>query len=139
MKTPTESLSEIKSIIKTHTEKLNAMKANRAYWEEEKWTDAQLNECNAMINVLASILSDLNIALTATEEVEDIEPVVYVYKDNSKFKVLNQHNAGLHGESLLKEGYKLTSSVCVTRFLEELLNNVPPSEYSKAIQSLSKY
>ena len=53
-------MAEIQNIIDKHTEKLNNMKANRAKWEEEKWTDAQIQECDNMIRLLASILSDLN-------------------------------------------------------------------------------
>jgi hypothetical protein len=53
-------MTEIQNIIDKHTEKLNNMKANRANWEEEKWTDAQIQECDNMIQLLASILSDLN-------------------------------------------------------------------------------
>jgi len=54
---------EVRAIIEKHTEKLNTMKANRAKWEEEKWTDAECQECDRMIALLASILSDLNRAL----------------------------------------------------------------------------
>jgi hypothetical protein len=53
----------VRAIIERHTEKLNTMKANRAKWEEEKWTDAECQECDRMIAILASILSDLNRAL----------------------------------------------------------------------------
>ncbi len=54
------SYDSILDIIKRHTEKLDNMKSNRAKWEEEKWTDAECQECDRMIGLLASILSDLN-------------------------------------------------------------------------------
>jgi len=53
----------VRAIIKMHTEKLNTMKTNRGRYEEEKWTDAEIQECDRMIAILASILSDLNRAL----------------------------------------------------------------------------
>ena len=53
----------IRAIIKTHTEKLNIMKYNLSRWEEERWTDAEMRECENMIKTLASILSDLNRSL----------------------------------------------------------------------------
>ena len=53
----------IRSIVKTHTEKLNIMKDNLSRWEEERWTDAEMRECENMIKTLASILSDLNRSL----------------------------------------------------------------------------
>jgi type III secretory pathway component EscR len=53
-------LHPFRDIIKAHTEKLNTMKLNRARAEEEKWTDAEIHECEKMIQVLALILSDLN-------------------------------------------------------------------------------
>jgi len=60
MKEKEEILDSYEGIIKKHTEKLNIMKSNRAKWEEEKWTDSEIQECDRMIEVLASILSDLN-------------------------------------------------------------------------------
>lgn len=53
-------LHPFRDIIKAHTEKLNTMKLNRSRSEEEKWTDAEIHECDRMIEVLALILSDLN-------------------------------------------------------------------------------
>ena len=53
----------IRAIVKTHTDKLNIMKDNLSRWEEERWTDAEMRECENMIKTLASILSDLNRAL----------------------------------------------------------------------------
>lgn len=53
----------IRAIVKTHTEKLNIMKDNLSRWEEERWTDAEMQECENMIKTLASILSDLNRSL----------------------------------------------------------------------------
>jgi hypothetical protein len=53
----------IRAIVKTHTEKLNVMKDNLSRWEEERWTDAEMRECENMIKTLASILSDLNRSL----------------------------------------------------------------------------
>lgn len=53
----------IRAIVKTHTEKLNTMKDNLSRWEEERWTDAEIRECENMIKTLASILSDLNRSL----------------------------------------------------------------------------
>ena len=50
----------VSSIIEKHTQKLNIMKENRAKSDEEDWTDAACQECDRMIGVLASILSDLN-------------------------------------------------------------------------------
>ena len=63
-------MKEIQNIIDKHTEKLNNMKANRAKWEEEKWTDAQIQECDNMIQLLASILSDLNKVMLKDSEVD---------------------------------------------------------------------
>ncbi len=57
-------LATIKAIIEKHTIVLNTMKANRSFWEEEKWTEAQIQECDRMIVLLASILSDLNRAFS---------------------------------------------------------------------------
>ena len=53
----------IRAVIKTQTEKLNIMKDNLSRWEEERWTDAEMRECENMIKILASILSDLNRSL----------------------------------------------------------------------------
>lgn len=53
----------IRAIVKTHTEKLNVMKDNLSRWEEERWADAEMRECENMIKTLASILSDLNRSL----------------------------------------------------------------------------
>jgi len=53
----------VRAIMTKHTVKLNIMKANRAKCEEENWTDADMKECDSMIEVLASILSDLYKAL----------------------------------------------------------------------------
>ena len=53
----------IRTIVKTHTEKLNIMKDNLSRWEEERWTDAEMRECENMIKTLASILRDLNRSL----------------------------------------------------------------------------
>jgi len=53
----------VRAIIKTHTEKLNIMKDNLSRWEEERWTEAEIRECENMIKILASILSDLNRSL----------------------------------------------------------------------------
>ena len=53
----------IHAIVKTHTEKLNIMKDNLSRWEEERWTDAEMRECENMIRTLESILSDLNRSL----------------------------------------------------------------------------
>lgn len=53
----------VRAIIKNHTEKLNIMKDNLSRWEEERWTDSEVRECERMITTLASILSDLNITL----------------------------------------------------------------------------
>ncbi len=63
-------MTEIQNIIDKHTILLNNMKDNRAKWEEEKWTDAQIQECDNMIRLLASILSDLNKALHKESEVD---------------------------------------------------------------------
>lgn len=63
-------MAEIHNIIDKHTEKLNNMKANRAKWEEEKWTQAEIQECDNMIQLLASILSDLNKAFPKETEVD---------------------------------------------------------------------
>lgn len=64
MKTQNEiQLQRVGDIIEKHTQKLNVMKANRAKWEEEKWADAEIQECDRMISLLAEILSDLNKAL----------------------------------------------------------------------------
>lgn len=59
----TKPMLAVRAIIDAHTDKLDTMKANRAKWEEEKWTDAEIQECDRMIGILASILSDLNRAL----------------------------------------------------------------------------
>jgi hypothetical protein len=59
----TNRVLAIRAIVKTHTEKLNIMKDNLARWEEERWTDAEMRECENMIKTLASILSDLNRSL----------------------------------------------------------------------------
>jgi len=56
-------LTPIRDIIKIHTEKLNAMKENQSHWDKERWTDTEMRECENMIKILASILSDLNRAL----------------------------------------------------------------------------
>ena len=53
----------VSAIVEKHTDKLNTMKANRAKWEEEKWTDAEIQECDRLIAQLAEILSELNRAL----------------------------------------------------------------------------
>lgn len=53
----------IRAVVETHTEKLNIMKDNLSRWEEERWTDAEVRECESMIRTLASILSDLNRSL----------------------------------------------------------------------------
>lgn len=53
----------VRAIVEKHTEKLNTMKANRAKWEEEKWTDAEIYECDRLIAQLAEILSELNRSL----------------------------------------------------------------------------
>lgn len=55
--------TEIRAIIKTHTDKLNIMKDNLSRWEEERWTESEMRECESMIKILASILSDLNRSL----------------------------------------------------------------------------
>lgn len=63
----TEKVSKkliVRDIIKFYTDKLNIMKDNLSRWEEEQWTDAKMNECENMIKLLASILSDLNRSLT---------------------------------------------------------------------------
>jgi long-subunit acyl-CoA synthetase (AMP-forming) len=60
-----ENLEEaIAAIYKKHSKKLNNLKANREKWEENKWTDAECNECDQQIRLLAHILSDLNLAMT---------------------------------------------------------------------------
>ena len=53
----------IRAIVEAHTEKLATMKDNLSRWEEEKWSDSEVQECERMIKTLASILSDLNAAL----------------------------------------------------------------------------
>jgi hypothetical protein len=53
----------IRAIVDAHTKKLNIMKDNLSRWEEERWTDAEMRECENMIKILASILSDLNRSL----------------------------------------------------------------------------
>ena len=53
-------MKEVRNIIDKYTVRLNNMKADRALADEEKWTDAQVQECDNQIRLLASILSDLN-------------------------------------------------------------------------------
>lgn len=59
----TVSAVAIRNIVNKHTLKLNNLKASRAKWEEQKWTDADLQEVDRAIQLLAEILSDLNRAL----------------------------------------------------------------------------
>lgn len=50
----------VRAIVEEHTKKLNIMKDNLSRWDEERWTDTEIRECENMIKTLASILSDLN-------------------------------------------------------------------------------
>lgn len=59
----TVSVLAIRSIVDKHTLKLNNFKASRAKWEEQRWTDAEIQEVDKAIQILAEILSDLNRAL----------------------------------------------------------------------------
>lgn len=58
--TDSTELITLEDVIKTHKDKLNILKSNRAKAERENWTDSEISECDGMIRVLASILSDLN-------------------------------------------------------------------------------
>jgi hypothetical protein len=57
---PSTYSENINKIIEKHKRKLNVLKDNLANWEEYKWTDTEIKECQAMIQTLALILSDLN-------------------------------------------------------------------------------
>lgn len=59
----TNRLIRVHNVVKVHTEKLNLMKDNLTRWEEEGWTDSDVSECENMIKILSSILSDLNNSL----------------------------------------------------------------------------
>lgn len=55
-----EVSTTIQSIYDMHRIKLDALKENRARWEEEKWTDAEADAVDKQIEILASVLSDLH-------------------------------------------------------------------------------
>lgn len=46
-------------LITKYTDQLNTMKANRSRWEEEKWTDAEVQECDRLIEMTAAFIADL--------------------------------------------------------------------------------
>lgn len=46
-------------LIMKYTDQLNTMKANRSRWEEEKWTDAEVQECDRLIERTAAFIADL--------------------------------------------------------------------------------
>ena len=49
----------IQDVIDKHTDKLNILKDNRAKWEEDNWSDEELEQSDNMIKLLASVLIDL--------------------------------------------------------------------------------
>lgn len=55
-----KKLVSILEVISNHKSKLNVMKQNRANAESEGWSDCEIESYSKMIEVLASILSDLN-------------------------------------------------------------------------------
>lgn len=65
------------SIVQRYTEQLKTMKINRSKWEEERWTDSDIQECDRLIEQLASVLSDLNKLLKRIPDLESIDKVAY--------------------------------------------------------------
>lgn len=113
-------MKEIQNIIDKYTNDLNNMKANRAYWEEEKWTDAQIQECDNMIQLLASILSDLNKALrkdkepevdTKTQKISRIKEIIREWGETTTAELLADHSPVISSI-----GNRVNTSVLVERF-----------------------
>lgn len=52
-------LAAVQSIYDTHKKKLDILKKNRARFEEERWTDAEIESVDEQIVLLASVLGDL--------------------------------------------------------------------------------
>lgn len=63
LSTDAKKLLVIFEVISNHRAKLDLLKQNRAKAEIEQWTDGEIETCNRMIEVLASILSDLHKAV----------------------------------------------------------------------------
>jgi len=55
---------DLKEIYENHKKSFNNVKENRARYQEEKWTDAEISLCDKWIQSLAFILSDINKILT---------------------------------------------------------------------------
>lgn len=60
-------IKELKEIISKHKTKLDNLKTNLSKFDEEQWTEAEIEKVQFAISILAPILSDLN-KLIANEE-----------------------------------------------------------------------
>jgi RNA polymerase-interacting CarD/CdnL/TRCF family regulator len=58
-----ERIKAVKSVIEKKKTQLQIMKNNRSKFEEEKWSDAEIAESDALIFQLATFISELNAAL----------------------------------------------------------------------------
>jgi RNA polymerase-interacting CarD/CdnL/TRCF family regulator len=58
-----ERIEAVKSVIENKKSQLQIMKNNRSKFEEEKWSDAEIAEADALISQLANFISELNAVL----------------------------------------------------------------------------
>jgi RNA polymerase-interacting CarD/CdnL/TRCF family regulator len=58
-----ERIKAVKSVIEKKKTQLQIMKNNRSKFEEEKWSDAEIAEADALISQLANFISELNAVL----------------------------------------------------------------------------
>jgi uncharacterized lipoprotein YajG len=63
--------------------------------------------------------------------------IVFVYLKDGKIKTLDISHTKNDHDKMINEGWKHTSTVNASVFIEELFNNVPDGELRKSIKSLA--
>jgi len=62
--------------------------------------------------------------------------VIFVYFKDGKIKILDIEHGKPDHEKMINDGWKHTSTVNASVFIEQLFNDVPDFELRKSIQSL---
>ena len=92
--------NELKKIFDTHKAKLDTIKENRAN-EGDSWSEAEARVVDEYIVGLASVLSDINQLLTASQEIET--------HNISQLRYTGGNNGGEYAEFLFMNGFLNTN------------------------------